>query len=187
VRSTGVPADFIQIVGITDSGSFSHGGPSWEAPSRYQNQCYLADIANPAADVAAQSAAALAILSHVLTMYGTAADRADGDGGAGRLLRKARHAYTYAMHVTRVFEDDAVCTRSGARSNCVGTCSSGSPRSVRCCWIIRVCCRRLLSFVVVYCSCPKKAVAACVVTQAREPLPRALLLGDSQHHVLFVP
>jgi hypothetical protein len=123
VRSSEDPADFLQIVGINDESSFSFPGTTWEMPAVYKDKCYVADTgSNIAADVAAQTAAALALVSHLLKKHGDASDLAAG--GVPRMMTKALHAYAAARVGYEKGGDKAVCTLSGANRNCVGGCAS---------------------------------------------------------------
>jgi hypothetical protein len=82
---------------------------------------------NPAADVAAQVAAALALSAKLARDHGTADDQA----AAVRWEELALRAYTYAKGRNTV---GASCSNSGARGNCKGTgCSGGAGvRAVQC-------------------------------------------------------
>eukprot|EP00892_Ulva_mutabilis_P000074 jgi/Ulvmu1/10067/UM006_0014.1 len=69
---------FVLLVGVADSSTYgSTPYPSWATPPPPppddQQKCYIADLDHPAADVAAQAAAGLA-------MHGTVADAALADG-----------------------------------------------------------------------------------------------------------
>lgn len=78
-------------------------------------------LQNPAADIAASVAAALAISAKVARDYGTAEDVAAADGW--EML--AERAFNYAKKMTHMHADEATCTVSSAGTNCVGSgCST---------------------------------------------------------------
>ena len=69
------------------------------------------------ADIAAQTATALALSAKVLTDHGEPTDAST----ANRWLRKASAAYNYARKMTAMHGPEATCTASSAATNCVGT------------------------------------------------------------------
>ena len=123
------PADFVMLVGVADSSSFgSTPFPSWLTPPSYEEKCYIADIEHPAADVAAMAAAGLAMAAKALATHGTAADqvRAEEYG------LKAARAYDYAMTMYALHGGDAICFRSAAVDNCIGSgCTRIQPNGDR--------------------------------------------------------
>jgi hypothetical protein len=72
---------------------------------------------HPAADVAAQAAAALALMSRVALDYGTEADK---QAARNTWIPKARRAYNYAKLMWQKHGDMSSCTNSAANGNCVG-------------------------------------------------------------------
>lgn len=76
----------------------------------------------PAADIAAQVSAALAIMSRVARDHGTSADSA----AAARWETLAKRAYVYAQDQYSALFGAATCTAAAA-DNCEGSgCSGGS-------------------------------------------------------------
>jgi hypothetical protein len=154
-------SEFLLLVGVADSSTYGGSGePSWDAPpawqvrtrphphaccsciprhalsgsQRMQEKCYFADLDNPAADVAAQAATALAINARLLQRFGNgAADNAT----AAVWTAKSVHAYRYAKAMWTAHGDKATCTLSSSRDNCIGSgCTTtaddgGGVRAVR--------------------------------------------------------
>lgn len=76
---------------------------------------------NPAADIAASVASALAISAKVAREYGGAEDKTNAD----RWEMLAERAFNYAKKMTHQHADEATCTVSSASTNCVGSgCSA---------------------------------------------------------------
>lgn len=73
---------------------------------------------NPAADIAAQAAAALALNSKVALEYGTSADIESANTS---WTPKAERAYVYAKRMWEMHGANASCTNSAALTNCIGT------------------------------------------------------------------
>lgn len=128
-------SDFKMLIGVADSSTYgSEGFPSWNTPPAYQQKCYIADLDNPAADIAGQAATGLAMAAKALATHGTAADAA----AAAEYGIKAARTYEYAKSMWRMHGEDSICTRSPASKNCIGsgcteTEDDGDPvRSVRC-------------------------------------------------------
>eukprot|EP00892_Ulva_mutabilis_P000072 jgi/Ulvmu1/10065/UM006_0012.1 len=118
VVSTADMSDFKLLVGVADSSAFgSIPYPSWATPPEYQEKCYIADLHHPAADVAAQTATGLAMAAKALTAHGTAADTIL----ALQYGTEAARTYAYAMLMYAQHGSDAICVRSDAVSNCIGS------------------------------------------------------------------
>lgn len=83
-------------------------------------------VQNPAADIAAQVAAALALSAKVARDHGTAADIA----AAARWEERALRAFNYAKGRYDIFDGAATCGKSSALTNCQGSGCSGG-RGVR--------------------------------------------------------
>lgn len=81
---------------------------------------------NPASDIAAQVAAALALSAKVARDHGAAADAA----AAARWEELALRAFHYAKGRFDMFDDAASCSNSGAAANCHGSGCTGG-RGVR--------------------------------------------------------
>ena len=73
---------------------------------------------NPAADIAAQAAAALALNAKVATEYGTAEDQQMANS---TWAPKAERAYVYAKKMWEMHGANASCTNSASLTNCIGT------------------------------------------------------------------
>ena len=96
-------------------------------------------VQHPVADIAAQTAAALALSAKVLLEHGEPEDASTAD----RWMRKAVAAYEYARKMVAMHGAEATCTASSAARNCVGAgCEEidtfGNPvRGVRTClWML---------------------------------------------------
>eukprot|EP00892_Ulva_mutabilis_P000083 jgi/Ulvmu1/10075/UM006_0022.1 len=111
-------SDFKMLIGVADSSTYGDDGfPSWGTPPEYQQKCYIADLDHPAADIAGQAAAGLAMAAKALATHGNAADKAN----ATTYGVKAARTYEYAKLMWRTHGADAICSRSAANSNCVGS------------------------------------------------------------------
>lgn len=75
-------------------------------------------VQHPAADVAAQAAAALAMMSKVAIQYGNTVDQRNANV---TWAPKAERAYAYAKKMWQQHGDESSCTVSAANENCVGT------------------------------------------------------------------
>ena len=118
VKSRANNTDFAILIGIADSSTYEKAAyPSWLAPPAYQQKCYFADMQHPAADVAAQAAAGLAMAAKVLATHG---EPADVENARWYGIEAAR-AYEYAKLMWRAYREDSICSRSVARTNCVGS------------------------------------------------------------------
>lgn len=84
--------------------------------------------AAPAADVAAQTAAALALVSK---HFSSSTWQPDVATLAPRLLRKAKAAYAYAKAAYTRDGAAASCTSSPAAKNCIGAACDRKSRGVR--------------------------------------------------------
>lgn len=73
---------------------------------------------NPAADIAAQAAAALALISRVALDHGTLADQQEA---SNTWAPKAERAYTYAKQMWQLHGNKSSCTLSSANDNCIGS------------------------------------------------------------------
>jgi hypothetical protein len=73
-------------------------------------------VQHPIADIAAQTAAALALSAKVLNDFGEAGE----ERAADRWWKKAKAAYEYAKKMTAMHGERATCTSSTASKNCVG-------------------------------------------------------------------
>ena len=73
---------------------------------------------NPAADVAAQAAAALAMSAKVALEHGTPEDQRAANS---TWAPKAARAYAYAKLMWQRHGNDSSCTVSGANDNCIGS------------------------------------------------------------------
>jgi hypothetical protein len=95
-------------------------------------ECAAATQYKPAGDVAAQAAAALALLSAFFrNSSGSTAD--DKSVLAPKLAAKATRAYAYALAMYEANEGKTAyssCSRSGAKANCVGACVTASQARV---------------------------------------------------------
>jgi hypothetical protein len=119
------PASFVQLLGVGDSTNFGSSAPTWQVPAAYQDKCYFSDAMHPAADIAAQTAAALAMLAKLFRAYGTTSDKASG-GFADRMAAKAAIAYVAAKDAYGRFGRLSTCALSSANTNCVGSCVVGA-------------------------------------------------------------
>eukprot|EP00892_Ulva_mutabilis_P000098 jgi/Ulvmu1/10089/UM006_0036.1 len=118
VVSTDDNSDFAMVTGVADSSTFdSPPYPSWLAPRAYEEKCYVADMDHPAADVAALLANGLAMAAKALATHGTAADQRR----ARRYGVEAGRAYEYALLMYGQHGTNAVCSRSAAANNCIGS------------------------------------------------------------------
>lgn len=134
VKSRANNSDFAILIGVADSTTYEKAAyPSWLAPPAYQQKCYFADMTHPAADVAAQAAAGLAMSAKVLATYGDETDKAN----AVSYGIEAGRAFEYAKMMWRAYGDGSICSRTVASLNCIGSgCTplneDGTPvRSVR--------------------------------------------------------
>ena len=75
-------------------------------------------LQNPAADVAAQAAAALAMSARVALDHGTPQDQKVANS---TWAPKAVRAYAYAKNMWQKYGNDSSCTNSGANDNCIGS------------------------------------------------------------------
>ena len=95
-------------------------------------------VQHPVADVAAQTATALALSAKVLLEHGEPEDASTAD----RWMRKAVAAYDYAVKMAAMHGAESTCTASSAATNCVGVgCEDidtyGNPvRGVRTCFLM---------------------------------------------------
>eukprot|EP00892_Ulva_mutabilis_P000071 jgi/Ulvmu1/10064/UM006_0011.1 len=111
-------SDFVMLIGVADSSTYgAEAYTSWNAPPAYSQKCYIADMDNPAAEIAAQAAAGLAMTAKVLATHGTAADKKLAE----QYGVEAARAYEYAKMMLLKHDRDAICFRSSALTNCVGT------------------------------------------------------------------
>jgi hypothetical protein len=109
------------LTGVGDSSSFHHDPfPTWEAPLSDADKCYFANFERPAADVAAQAAAALALVAHVLHAHST--DSENLDAVLADFTRKAVWAFEYGVDTYLEYGVNATCSSSPAASNCIGVC-----------------------------------------------------------------
>jgi Glycosyl hydrolase family 9 len=122
VKSGSSPSDFVQLAGVGDSSVFAVSTtPSWQLPAKFSDKCFFATASKPAADIAGQTAAALALLSRVFKAYGTTGEKAVG-GLADQLLAQADVAYKAAADAFVKRGDNSSCSRSGANKQCIGDC-----------------------------------------------------------------
>lgn len=99
---------------------------------------HVGDAANPSSDIAAQLAAAMAVLAKWMQMSQYTSEE-DKTVLVPRLEDRARNAYAYATEMySRSTETgselgtDITCSGSGATTNCIGTaCNSDASMSVR--------------------------------------------------------
>jgi hypothetical protein len=119
------PASFVQLLGVGDSSNFGSIAPTWQVPAAYQDKCYFSDTMHPAADIAAQTAAALAMLAKLFRTYGTTSDKASG-GLADRMAATATAAFVAAKDAYERFGRLSTCALSSANTNCVGSCVAGA-------------------------------------------------------------
>eukprot|EP00892_Ulva_mutabilis_P000082 jgi/Ulvmu1/10074/UM006_0021.1 len=118
VKSRANNTDFAILIGVADSSTYEKAAyPSWLTPPAYQQKCYFANITHPAADVAAQAAAGLAMTAKVLATYGDAADKSN----AAWYGIEAGRAYEYAKLMWRAYGENSICSKSVASINCVGS------------------------------------------------------------------
>ena len=106
------------LVGVADSSTYGAiPYTSWDTPPDYSEKCYIADMDHPAADIAAQAAAGLAMAAKVLMLHGNAADKRN----ARTYGMEAARAYAYARLMYDMHGTNAICFRSAALGNCVGS------------------------------------------------------------------
>ena len=82
----------------------------------------------PAADIAAQTAAALALTSKYFAASEWQPDRVTL---APRLLRKAKLAYAHAKATYTQYGAEASCSLSAAAKNCIGAACDRASKGVR--------------------------------------------------------
>ena len=117
------------LLGVGDDTSFHHFGfPTWEAPASDSDKCYFANYDRPAADVAAQVAAALAVVTKVLQEHST--DPEHIDEVVHSFTSKAIMAFEYAADTYLEYGINATCSSSTAKAYCIGECHEGA-KSVR--------------------------------------------------------
>lgn len=125
-------SNFQILTGIGDSSSFHNFPfPTWETPLSDMDKCYFADWGRPAADVAAQVAAALALVARVLHEHSTDHDPKMLESVLDHFTRKALWAYEYAADTFLEHGLNATCAASAARSHCIGECHGEDVKSVR--------------------------------------------------------
>eukprot|EP00892_Ulva_mutabilis_P000076 jgi/Ulvmu1/10069/UM006_0016.1 len=118
VKTTADGSEFVMLVGVSDSSTYGAiPFTSWESPPDYSEKCYVADIDHPAADIAAQAAAGLAMVAEVFMRHGTAADKQM----ARRYGTEATRTYAYAKLMYERHGNESTCFRSAANNNCIGT------------------------------------------------------------------
>ena len=84
---------------------------------------HAADSKHPAADIASQSASALALLSKWFE-ESAGSSKADKEALAPLLATKAKHAYEYAVDMGREYGfNTSTCSNSKTKDNCQGDCS----------------------------------------------------------------
>lgn len=111
--------NFVILTGVGDSSSF-HSKPTWESPESDKDKCYFGDYSKPAADVAAQVSAALAVIAKALREHSSDAD--NGAKVVAAFTEKAVHAFDYAVDVYMDHKRNATCSSSGAANHCIGKC-----------------------------------------------------------------
>ena len=95
---------------------------AWAAPDCYYRRA-AGDAKHPAADIASQTAAALALLSRWLERSDQTT-QSDKRELAPLLAKKAKHAFEYALAIdAQNGGDGSGCTASDALDNCVGNCT----------------------------------------------------------------
>lgn len=91
-----------------------------------------ADAAHPSSDIAAQLAAGLGILGKWIQQSQYTTDE-DKNVLVPRMEVAARNAYAYAKEMFTRTGMDSSCSRSPARTNCIGSaCNTDTSNSVRC-------------------------------------------------------
>eukprot|EP00892_Ulva_mutabilis_P003873 jgi/Ulvmu1/1858/UM012_0014.1 len=119
IYNDGPPDSFKMVIGISDGGTYEDDRPTWLSPKRYQDKCYVADAKNPAGDVAAMAAAALALDAKYMKMKGSSS-------AASLFEKKAKAAYAYAKTMDSRDANKAACSRSSATTNCIGDCGDAA-------------------------------------------------------------
>lgn len=131
VKAEGLGA-FEMLTGVGDETSFhALPFPSWESDVSDTDKCYWANYEQPAADVAAMTAMALALVAKVLHEHALHHDSMLDDV-VKLFTEKATHAFEYALDTYLEYGRNASCTNSPASSFCIGSCFH-DVRGVRAC------------------------------------------------------